>query len=108
MLQDYHLYLAAARVRERLPHAILQQFIHIPWPAARYWQFLPDRLLHEIFQSIAGKYVMCLQTKGDTGNFLECACWFLPNLQINLDNGRLIVRRHRLLTGVFLVTAEDE
>ncbi len=44
MLQDYHLYLTAALVRERLPGAILQQFIHIPWPDKDYWRLLPLRM----------------------------------------------------------------
>jgi trehalose 6-phosphate synthase len=108
MLQDYHLYLAAARVRERLPHAILQQFIHIPWPAARYWQFLPERLLHEIFESLAANDVLGFQTEGDARNFLECARWFLPNCRMDLDDGRLICRRQRLLARVYPVTADGE
>src|SRR5260370_1327378 len=107
-LQDYPLYLAAARVRERLPHAILHQFIHIPWPAARYWQFLPERFLHEIFESLAANDVLGFQTEGDARNFLECARWFLPNCRMDLDDGRLICRRHRLLARVYPVTADGE
>ena len=38
LLQDYHLYLAAALVRASLPEATIEQFIHIPWPANRYWR----------------------------------------------------------------------
>ncbi len=32
LVQDYHLYLAPARIRERLPNATILHFTHIPWP----------------------------------------------------------------------------
>src|SRR5258708_3417111 len=89
MLQDYHLYLAAARVRERLPHAILQQFIHIPWPAARYWQLLPERFLHEIFESLAANDVLGFQPEGVARNFLECSRFFSPHCRIDVADGRM-------------------
>ncbi|MBA2277294.1 MAG: trehalose-6-phosphate synthase, partial [Chloroflexia bacterium] len=41
MLQDYHLYLCAGMIREHNPHAIIQQFVHIPWPDPNYWRLLP-------------------------------------------------------------------
>ena len=32
MLQDYHLYMAPGMIRALRPNAIIQHFIHIPWP----------------------------------------------------------------------------
>jgi len=72
-LQDYHLYLAAALVRARLPQAVVQQFIHIPWPAIRYWEFLPERFVLEIFEGLAANDVVGFQSERDARNFLECA-----------------------------------
>lgn len=108
LLQDYHLYLTAARVRERLPRAIIQQFIHIPWPAMRYWQFLPERFVLEIFEGLAANDVLGFQTEGDARNFLECARRFLPDSRIDLDQGRLIRRRHRLLARAYPVAVDAE
>lgn len=108
LLQDYHLYLAAARVRERLPRATIQQFIHIPWPAVRYWQFLPERFVLEIFEALAANDVLGFQTEDDVRNFLECARRFLPDCRIDLDQGRLIWRRHRLLARAYPVTVDAE
>ena len=34
MIQDYHLYMCPGYVRELAPDAILQHFLHIPWPEA--------------------------------------------------------------------------
>ncbi|MGH2515883.1 MAG: alpha,alpha-trehalose-phosphate synthase (UDP-forming), partial [Ktedonobacterales bacterium] len=106
LLQDYHLYLTAARVRERLPRATIQQFIHIPWPAMRYWQFLPERFVLEIFEGLAANDVLGFQTDGDVRNFLECARCFLPDSRVDLDQGRLIRRRHRLLARAYPVTVD--
>jgi trehalose 6-phosphate synthase len=108
LLQDYHLYLAAARVRERLPRATVQQFIHIPWPAIRYWQFLPDYMVREIHEGLAANDVLGFQTEGDARNFLECARCFLPGSRVDLDHGRLLWRRHRLLAHAYPVTVDAE
>lgn len=108
LLQDYHLYLAAARIRERLPRATIQQFIHIPWPAMRYWQFLPERFVSEIFEGLAANDVLGFQTESDARNFLECARCFLPDSRVDLDQGRMIRRRHRLLAHAYPVTVDAE
>jgi trehalose 6-phosphate synthase len=108
LLQDYHLYLTAARVRERLPRATIQQFIHIPWPAMRYWQFLPERFISEIFEGLAANDVLGFQTEDDARNFLECARYFLPDSRVDLDHGRLIRRRHRLLARAYPISVDAE
>ena len=37
MIQDYHLYMCPAFVREMAPDVILQHFLHIPWPGPDAW-----------------------------------------------------------------------
>src|SRR6478672_12437576 len=41
MLQDYQIYLTAGMIRAHRPQAIIQQFVHIPWPDPDYWRLLP-------------------------------------------------------------------
>lgn len=108
MLQDYHLYLAAARVREHLPRASVQQFIHIPWPDVRYWEFLPQRFVMEIFEGLASNDVLGFQTPFDARNFLSCAREFLPGSRVDYDQGRLLWRRHRLLARAYPVTVDED
>jgi trehalose 6-phosphate synthase len=107
-LQDYHLYLTAERVREHLPQAVVQQFVHIPWPAIRYWEFLPERFVLEIFESLAANDVIGFQSERDARNFLECARAFLHGSRADLDQGRLIWRRHQLLARAYPVTVDTE
>lgn len=106
LLQDYQLYLASALVRARLPHATIQQFIHIPWPANRYWQLLPDRFVHEIYEGLAGNDVLGFQTASDLQNFLVGAQAFLAGSRIDFDRQTVVWRRHRLVARVYPVPTD--
>jgi trehalose 6-phosphate synthase len=49
-VQDYHLYLAPALVREARPAARIAQFVHIPWVGPDGWAVLPEwmaRAVHD-------------------------------------------------------------
>jgi trehalose 6-phosphate synthase len=70
LIQDYQLYLVANMVRERLPGAVLQQFIHIPWPTPQYWKVLPAKMRDPIVEGLLGNDVVGFQTPRDCRNFL--------------------------------------
>lgn len=106
LLQDYHLYLTSMLVRKRLPQATIQQFIHIPWPANRYWQLLPDRFVHEIYEGLSGNDVLGFQTASDLQNFLVGARAFLSGSRIDFDRQTVVWRRHRLMAHVYPVPTD--
>ena len=54
MLQDYQLYLAGGMIRAKRPNAILQHFIHIPWPDPDYWRLLPREMRQSICEGLLG------------------------------------------------------
>jgi len=58
MTQDYHLYLLPGFVRQQLPSATLQHFVHIPWPTAEYWKVLPNAMRNAIFHGLLGNDVV--------------------------------------------------
>jgi len=58
MLQDYHLYLVPAMIRQRHPTIIMQQFIHIPWPDVRCWHFLPSNIVQAIYKGLVGNDII--------------------------------------------------
>jgi trehalose 6-phosphate synthase len=82
LFQDYHLYLAPARVRATRPNARLAQFIHIPWPEARCWEQLPNGMAHAIFEGLAANDIIGFQTPRDARNFLDGAPSFLPGARV--------------------------
>jgi len=101
MLQDYHLYLAPGRVRQyvqqhREAEVILQHFIHIPWPAVRYWQLLPHAMVFPLYQSMLANDIVGFQTSWDLSNFLTAVEVLLPEAQITHDGrgGRIVWRGH--------------
>ncbi len=106
LLQDYQLYLVSALVRARLPQATIQQFIHIPWPANRYWQFLPDRFVHEIYEGLFGNDVLGFQTDSDMQNFLVGAQAFLTGSRVDFDRQAIVWRRHRLVARVYPIPTD--
>ncbi|HZP26105.1 MAG TPA: trehalose-6-phosphate synthase [Dehalococcoidia bacterium] len=71
MLQDYHLYLAPADVRERLPEATILHFTHIPWPSPHYWGILPKFMRQSIHECMCASDIVGLQTRNDVRNFLH-------------------------------------
>lgn len=81
LLQDYHLYLAAALVRERLPHALIQQFIHIPWPDKDYWLFLPARMRQEICRGLLANDIVGFQTYDHCHNFIRTCVANVPGAE---------------------------
>jgi trehalose 6-phosphate synthase len=101
LLQDYHLYLAPRMVRERLPGAIVLQFVHIPWPAVRYWEFLPEPFLLDIFQGLAANDVLGFQTARDARNFLACAAEFLSGSRVDYPRGVLEWQGHQLAARAY-------
>lgn len=108
MLQDYHFYLAPAIVRQKLPRAVVQQFIHIPWPALRYWGFLPQTMLEEIFAGLAANDVLGMQTEPDVRNFLACAEELLPNCQVDYEKSTVYWRRHRTLVRSYPIPIDAD
>lgn len=103
--QDYHLYLAPAMVRAACPEALLEHFVHIPWPESRYWELLPDDMVREIFAGLAANDVVGFQTDRDARNFLEGAERFLEGVTVQQaptsGSGILLWQGRRVLVHAY-------
>ena len=93
LTQDYQLYLAPRHVRALVPEATLQQFIHIPWPSARYWKVLPAEMREAIIDGLLANDVVGLQTRTDVDNFLD-VCGRMMGLRVDFEDGAVIHRKH--------------
>ena len=99
MIQDYHFYLVAQRVRERCPNALLSHFIHIPWPGPDAWRILPPDMRERLLRGLLGSDVVAFHTKRYARNFVSC-CDELLGLEVDRDNltitidGRQVLARH--------------
>jgi trehalose 6-phosphate synthase len=71
MVQDYHLYLVPALVRERRPEAVVNFFCHIPWPHPDAWVVLPAEWRQAIFAGLLGADIVGFQTERSARNFVD-------------------------------------
>jgi trehalose 6-phosphate synthase len=96
LLQDYHLYLAASRIRERRPDATILHFTHIPWPPAAVWQMLPQGMRRAICEGLLGADVVGLQTDRYATHFLDSVATFVRDARVEPD-GRSIAWHGRTI-----------
>jgi trehalose 6-phosphate synthase len=59
---DYHLYVAPALVRRRVPDALLSHFVHVPWPMPDYWRVLPEPIRRSIHEGLLANDVISFHT----------------------------------------------
>jgi trehalose 6-phosphate synthase len=96
LLQDYHLYLAAPRIREKRPESMLLHFNHIPWPATDTWMVLPQALRRSICEGLLANDIVGLQTDRYAGNFLNSVDAFVRDAHVDPD-GRHVRWRGRTI-----------
>jgi len=69
-VQDYQLYCVPQLLREELPDARIQHFVHIPWPTPQYWTILPKTIRDAVVHGLLGADIIGFQTRRDVRNFL--------------------------------------
>jgi trehalose 6-phosphate synthase len=69
LVQDYHFALVPRMVREKLPHAMIIAFWHIPWPNSEVFGICPWR--EKILDGLLGSSVIGFQTQLYCNNFIE-------------------------------------
>jgi trehalose 6-phosphate synthase len=85
MIHDYHFYLVADSVRQRCPGAVLQHFVHIPWPGPDAWRVLPPSMRERLLRGILGSDVVGFHTQRYARNFVSCARELL-GLSVDVEN----------------------
>ena len=87
---DYHLYLLPEFLRSELPAAIIQHYVHIPWPAARYWQMIPNYIVKRICSSLCRTDIVGFQSPQDCRSFLDTVEEFLPKASVDRNAGSVV------------------
>jgi trehalose 6-phosphate synthase len=109
MLQDYHLYLVPYFIRRVLrPRAnyTLMHFIHIPWPGAEDWGFLPPRMRQSILEGLCAVDLLGFQTREDGLNFIRTCESHLPHAHVNFKQGRVWYRNHTTYVRAFPISID--
>ena len=105
LLQDYHLYVAGRYIRNAAPDALLQHFVHVPWPEVDAWADMPQHITGAICDGLLANDVIRFQTDTSAGNFLLTCFNYLPGAFIDFD--KMVVsyrgRRARVRSGAISV-----
>lgn len=75
LVQDYHFALLPRLIRERLPHATVITFWHIPWPNPESFGICPWR--EELLQGMLGSSILGFHTRFHCNNFLDTVDRFM-------------------------------
>jgi trehalose 6-phosphate synthase len=87
MFHDYHFYLAPLFVRNLHPQAVLQHFIHIPWPDPAEWMLLPHKMVESICRGLLANDSVVFQTPDSADNFLATCHEFVHDVRIHFRDG---------------------
>ena len=108
LLQDYHLYLAPARIRERIPDATILHFTHIPWPPASVWQLLPQGLRRAICEGLLASDIVGLQTDRYATHFLDTVASFVRDARVDPDGRAVRWRGRRIRVRSYPISVDPE
>ena len=86
IVHDYHLYLAPGMIREKLSDALIQYFLHVPWPDINAWHMLPLSMRKAICESLLAADIVGFQTLKDARSFLQCCESFVDGSQVDHIN----------------------
>lgn len=75
LCQDYHFALLPRFIREKLPHATIITFWHIPWPNSEVFSICPWR--ETILDGLLGSSIIGFHTQLHCNNFIEAADRFI-------------------------------
>jgi trehalose 6-phosphate synthase len=106
LLQDYHLYLAAGRIRQRLPEATILHFNHIPWPAEGEWQMLPAGMRRTICEGLLACDIVGLQTDRYASNFLDTVAGSVRDARVDPDSRTIRWRGRRVPVRSYPVSVD--
>lgn len=85
LLHDYHLYAAPLFIRNLRANAVLQHFVHIPWPEPEAWQRLPRPIVASICEGLLANDSVAFQTERSAQNFLLTCDAFVPDVRLLPD-----------------------
>jgi trehalose 6-phosphate synthase len=105
MTHDYHFYLLPAMVRERCPGALLQHFVHIPWPQPDAWRVLPTDMRNVILEGALGNDLIAFHTERSARNFL-LTCQELLDLEVSFRNMCVTIHGRQVLVRWYPISID--
>jgi trehalose 6-phosphate synthase len=105
LLQDYHFYLVAKRVRAACPGVTITHFVHIPWPGPNEWRVLPPEVREQLLRGLLGCDIVSFHTRRFARNFLLC-CQEVLGLDIDLRAMAVDVEDRRVQVRYYPISVD--
>jgi trehalose 6-phosphate synthase len=103
LVQDYHLALVPAMIREKLPKATIATFWHIPWPNAETFGICPWK--EDIIEGLLGSTIVGFHTQFHCNNFIECVDRFVES-RIDREIQAVSLGGHQALVRPYPISIE--
>jgi trehalose 6-phosphate synthase len=107
LVQDYHLALVPALLRERRPDLRIGHFSHTPWAPPDYFRLLPDDVAAELLEGILGCDRAAFLTHRWAAAFAAC-CADVLGAEVAADNSSVTHRGRTTRLGVHGLGADAE
>lgn len=108
LLQDYQLYLVGGMIRQQRPNAIVQHFIHIPWPDPDYWRLLPMEMRRQICEGLLGCDIVGFQTPDHARSFLYTCEAYVPDCSIDYTNRAVNWHGRHILVRAYPISIDTD
>jgi len=105
LVQDYHLSLVPAMLRERRPDALIGHFSHTPFAGPGYLSVLPDEMASELLLGLLGADVLGFQSERWAELFL-LSCRTLPDAKVDLRRKRVEHGGRTTLVRVYPISVD--
>ena len=90
-------------VRERLPHATILTFWHIPWPNAETFSICPWR--EDIIHGLLGSSILGFHTQFHCNNFIETVDRFVES-RIDREHATVTLRGHETMVRPYPISID--
>lgn len=90
-VQDFHLALVPAMLRERHEHLPIGLFWHVPWPPEQIFRIFPWR--RELLEGMLGAGLIGFHTRTYVRHFLDC-CERILGLAVDRSRGEIVHGSH--------------
>jgi trehalose 6-phosphate synthase len=105
LVQDYHLSMVPAALRDLRPEAHISHFSHTPFAGPTYLRILPTRLREDLLRGMLGADVCGFQSEAWAENFLM-SCRTLPGARVDLQRRRVTYHGRVTLVRVYPISVE--
>jgi len=108
LVQDYHLSLVPAFLRQQQPNARIAHFTHTPFAGQSFLGVLPSPIREELLRGMLGADVLGFQAERWAENFLLCARDTLHDAHVDVRRRRIRIGDRTVLVRTYPVSLDPE